>query len=65
MPEYNHLDRCMIEFETCLWNANECLSMVEHAGSFSDKLHAVRKQVEALAREVRDYNDQFETTGDE
>jgi len=61
MPEYNHLDRCMIEFEMCLWNANECLSMVEHAGSFSDKLAEVRKSVEALAVEVRSYNDQFES----
>lgn len=53
----NHIDRCMIEFENCLWNANEILSMVEHAGSWSCKLAKVRSDIEALAVEVREYND--------
>lgn len=55
-----HIDRCMIEFENCLWNANELLGMVEYAGSFSAKLAAARKAVEALALEVREYNDSQE-----
>lgn len=60
MPQYNHLDRCMVELEMCLWNANEVLSQVEHAGAFACKLSKVRLDIEAIATEVRAYNDQFE-----
>lgn len=61
----NHIDRCMIEFENCLWNANEILSMVEHAGSYSAQLATVRKAIEGLATEVREYNDSQEDSGSE
>lgn len=61
MPQFGHLDRCMVEAEQTLWIAREILSRIEHSGAFSDRIDAVRKQVEQLARELRDYNDQFES----
>lgn len=60
MPQFNHLDRCMIELEMCLWNANEVLSNVEYAGAFACKLSKIRADIEAVAAEVRAYNDKFE-----
>lgn len=57
---FGHLDRCMVEFEMCLWNANEVLGNVEYAGAFSDRLASIRRQIEALAREAREYNDKLE-----
>ena len=54
----------MIEFEMCLWNALEVLSQVENAGVFLGKLGDARKLVESLAKEVREYNDQFEDEND-
>lgn len=50
----------MIEAEQTLWIVNEMLSMIEHSGSFADRIHSVRASVEEIAREMRSYNDQFE-----
>lgn len=60
MPQYNHLDRCMIEAEQSLWVAREALSLIESSGAWQDRISAVRKTVEEIAKEMRDYNDQFE-----
>lgn len=60
MPEYTHADRCMIEAETMLWIVVDVLSIHEHSGAFADRIRDLQKQAEALAREMRDYNDQFE-----
>lgn len=61
MPQFTHLDRCMIEAESMLWIANEVLSIREHSGAFADRIAEVQKQVQKLAEEMREYNDQFET----
>lgn len=58
----SHLDRCMIEAEQSLWIAHEALSMIEHSGAFAGKIHAARLEVEKIAKEMREYNDQFEST---
>jgi hypothetical protein len=60
MPQFEHLDRCMIEAEQTLWIAKEALSMIEHSGAFRDRIGSIIASLETLAREMRDYNDQFE-----
>jgi hypothetical protein len=64
MPEVNHLDRCMFEAEGQLWSIREALQVIEHSGAWADRIHKVRKEVEAIASEMRDYNDQFEVNDD-
>lgn len=65
MPQFSHLDRCMIEAEQTLWIAVETLSMIEHSGAFRDDIGKVHKEVERIARAMRDYNDQFEDENDD
>lgn len=60
MPQYNHLDRCMIEAEQSLWVAREALSLIESSGVWHERIAKVRADIEAIAKEMRDYNDQFE-----
>lgn len=63
MPQFGHLDRCMIDAEQTLWIAVEVLSMIEHSGEFADDIGKARTDVEAIAKRMRDYNDQFEDDG--
>lgn len=60
MPEFNHLDRCMIEAETMLWMVVDMLGFREYSGQFADRINEVQKQVEAIACDMKKYNDQFE-----
>lgn len=61
MPQYTHLDRCMIDTEAMLWIAVEVLSIHEYSGEFSERIGKLRGEAERLAMEMRRYNDQFET----
>lgn len=65
MPQFSHLDRCMIEAEQTLWIAFETLSMIEYSGSFANEIGDVRSEVQRIAKAMRDYNDQFEGDEDE
>lgn len=52
-------DRCMIEAEAMLWNVNSLLQDRD-AGAFTERIAKIQKEVQALATEMRLYNDQFE-----
>lgn len=58
--KYDHMDRCMIEAEQSLWVAREALCLIEHSGQFSDRIANIRTELEAVAKEMRAYNDQLE-----
>lgn len=61
MPQYTHLDRCMIEAEAMLWVVAHALGVREHSGMFADRINKIQQDVEQLAKEMAEYNDQFET----
>jgi hypothetical protein len=65
MPQFTHADRNMIEAEMCVWNAAEVLSNIEQSGEFRNRIQACRSDLEKIAREMREYNDQFEEEDDE
>jgi len=60
VPQYEHADRCMIEAEQTLWIVHEALSQIEHSGSFTGRIQDCRREIEKIAKELLEYNDQFE-----
>jgi hypothetical protein len=50
----------MFEAEGVLWAAIEMLSAIEHSGTFAGRIEKTRKDISAIAAEMRTYNDQFE-----
>lgn len=59
MPQFTDDDRSMLFAESTLWNVVMLLDDVS-AGDFSKKVQDLKRDSEILARELRDYNDQFE-----
>lgn len=55
----------MVELEQVLWNVHILLTHIQNGGCWRKRIDEVQIQVELLAREVRDYNDQFECDEDE
>lgn len=60
MPQITHDDRCLINAENTLWNALELLNQIESAGAFHDRIEEIGLQLDKLATEMREYNEQFE-----
>lgn len=65
MPQFSHEDRQMVELEQVLWNVHILLTHIQNGGCWRKRIDEVQIQVELLAREVRDYNDQFDRDEDE
>lgn len=61
MPEFAHEDRKMIEIENTIWNVGALLYPLTEAGAWTKKIADLHKQAVTIARELRTYNDQFET----
>lgn len=60
MPEYTNNDRQMIEAEQAMWLVGAMLDNVQGGGSWRAKIKSLRDQCVEVARELREYNDQFE-----
>lgn len=60
MPQFTYDDRCVVNAENTLWNVREMLNGLDHAGAWTDRIVELRKQVEVIAAELREHNDQFE-----
>lgn len=60
MPEFTHEDRRMIEIENTVWNVVATLYPIAEAGAWTKKIKSLHDEAVAIARELRDYNDQFE-----
>ena len=61
---FSNDDRMVLADETSLWNAAEILNPNgEHA--WTERINKLREQVVEVAREIRQYMDQFETTDEE
>lgn len=64
MPEYTHAHKLLIMAEQAMWNVVEILNDQQRtceSNEFFSKMSVLEGQARALARELRDYNDQFET----
>lgn len=59
MPQFTNDDRQMMSAESTLWNIVTLLDDV-NAGDFSKRVQELMRDAATLARELRDYNDQFE-----
>ena len=60
MPEYTNNDRQMIEAEQILWSVQELLNISQSCGAWQERIKQLRDQCQVIARELREYNDQFE-----
>lgn len=60
VPEFTNADRMMIDAEARLWCVAKLLDD-QQAGAWETRINEVRNRAIDLAREMRQYNDQFET----
>lgn len=60
MPQYTYGERQILMAEAELWTALSILCAIEHDGHWSERLKIVKEAVHQLAKEFRDYNDQWE-----
>ena len=63
MPEFTHRDRLVLNCEQALWTVTailqeECKALGDT--TFGEELEALRKRANDLAKELQQYNDQFE-----
>lgn len=65
MPEYTAEDRKMLAAEEVLWSVQVLLEGIEGGGEWNDRIANLSAKVSVIARELRDYNGQFETGPDE
>jgi hypothetical protein len=59
MPEYTENDRRVIEAESNMWAIATMLDNTPKCGVWSKRIVELRDKVLELARELRDYNDQW------
>lgn len=66
MFQMSHCDREAVMCEGALWAAAEALRNTDrtYIGEFAPRLESIIESIQTLARELRDYNDQFETEDD-
>lgn len=63
MPEFTYDDRNMLDAESRLWCVIEIMRPIQ-AGAFTERSDELRESIVKLARELQDYNDQFEHGGE-
>ena len=61
MPQFTNTDKNMIFAECVMWSIVDLLDDVS-AGAFAKRVQELMRDAEILARELRDYNDQFEVS---
>ena len=66
MPEFSYRDRTIVMQEADLWTVFQILAEASKLDSgFQKQITELRDAAKALAREMGDYNDQFETGDDD
>lgn len=60
MPSFSYDDRMMLDAESRLWAVLDVLKDIQ-CGAFQSKVNSLRESAESLTKELRDYNNQFET----
>lgn len=62
MPQFTNRDRMIVQQEQSLWNASQILlgeaESIETC--WQERLRKLADETTAIAREIRDYNNQFE-----
>jgi len=66
MPEFSNRDRLCIMAEQTMWTVSNLLGEESRSldNEFGRKIGELHKQASVIAKELRDYNDQFENEDD-
>lgn len=59
MPEWTYDDRMVLDLESRLWAARQLLVDIPEC-FWTKEVTEIRRQIERLARELREHNDGFE-----
>lgn len=67
MPKFTNRDRMCIMQEQAMWSIADSLKSASDSvdNAWSERIEALQDQAVVIARELREYNDQFEVGDDE